>query len=53
MSILIWGGGNTMKSKVTMILCVLAVGIGLWLGIDSQSKEKDQKVSKTATTFPC
>lgn len=40
-------GGNTMKSKVTMILCVLAVGIGLWLGIDSQSKEKDQKVSKT------
>ena len=45
-SILIWGG-NTMKSKVTMILCVLAVGIGLWLGIDSQSKEKDQKVSKT------
>ena len=41
------GGGNTMKSKVTMILCVLAVGIGLWLGIDSQSKEKDQKVSKT------
>lgn len=46
-SILIWGGGNTMKSKVTMILCVLAVGIGLWLGIDSQSKEKDQKVSKT------
>ena len=47
MSILIWGGGNTMKSKVTMILCVLAVGIGLWLGIDSQSKEKDQKVSKT------
>lgn len=45
-SILIWGG-NTMKSKVTMILCVLAVGIGLWLGIDSQSKEKDQEVSKT------
>ncbi len=41
------GGGNTMKSKVTMILCVLAVGIGLWLGIDSQSKEKDQEVSKT------
>ena len=40
-------GGNTMKSKVTMILCVLAVGIGLWLGIDYQSKEKDQKVSKT------
>ena len=40
-------GGNTMKSKVTMILCVLAVGIGLWLGIDSQSKEKDQEVSKT------
>lgn len=36
-----------MKFKVTMILCVLAVGIGLWLGIDSQSKEKDQKVSKT------
>lgn len=36
-----------MKSKVTMILCVLAVGIGLWLGIDSQSKEKDQEVSKT------
>ena len=40
-------GGNIMKFKVTMILCVLAVGIGLWLGIDSQSKEKDQKVSKT------
>lgn len=44
-SILIWG--DIMKFKVTMILCVLAVGIGLWLGIDSQSKEKDQEVSKT------